>query len=103
MKRSMRFPRLWLAPFLSVFWACTSTLQPIPDGWLSLPETSSFAPQDVRNTLISGAPVAPPAEPAPLPVIRVVTDASGARLFRDDTPLTPPYKAIESFDVSSER
>lgn len=42
----------------------------------------------------------PPVRQSP---VRIITDDSGMRLFRDDMALTPPFAAIESFDVSFER
>ena len=99
----MRFSRLWLAPFLAVAAGCGSTLQPVPDGWRSVPATAAVSAAETRRALTTGAPVAVPEQAKASTAVRIVVEADGARLFRDATPLTPTYKAIESFDVSAER
>ncbi|HUP48526.1 MAG TPA: hypothetical protein VNA04_07030 [Thermoanaerobaculia bacterium] len=102
----MPFPRLVSFPILTVFVSCASSLQPVPETWLSVPAAPAISREQLRRAVAETTP-ARRGEAAPAGAaeerVAIVTDESGARLFRGKTPLTPPYGAIESFDVSLER
>ena len=90
-------------PFLSVFFGCTTTLQTVPSDWLSVPRATQ-----IRSlTLSNEGKVAPSSQPAqwtlPKGSIRVTTNAVGPMIAKGDKPLTEPFMALDSFDVSDAR
>lgn len=100
----MKFVVRKLAPFLVLLAGCASGLVTIPDAWKSSPPSRTFTQADLRRTVIDTSPVARSvADVAEAAEVGVVTDAEGARIYRGTTPLTPPYRQIESFDVSLDR
>lgn len=100
----MKFHARNLAPFLVLLAGCASGLSPIPDAWKSPPPARTFSQAELRRTVINTSPVARSASDlAEAAEVGVITDAEGARIYRGNTPLTPPYRQIESFDVSLDR
>lgn len=101
---NMKFLARNLAPFLVLLAGCASGLAPIPEAWKSSPSARTFTQADLRRTVIDTSPVARSAKDvAEAAEVGVITDAEGARIYRGNTPLTPPYRQIESFDVSLDR
>ncbi|HET7706237.1 MAG TPA: hypothetical protein VFM36_09140 [Thermoanaerobaculia bacterium] len=100
----MKFLARNLAPFLVLLTGCASGLAPIPEAWKSSPSAPTFTQAELRRTVIDTSPVArSPKDVAEAAEVGVITDAEGARIYRGNTPLTPPYRQIESFDVSLDR
>lgn len=99
----MRISRLSCLPFLAVLAGCVSTTELIPDGWLSVPVATR-----IRSlNLAADGKVAPSSQPAPLATpkgsIRTVTNAVGPMIANGDKPLTQPFMAIDSYDLSDAR
>ena len=90
-------------PFLIVLSGCATTLQTLPDEWMSVPRATQ-----IRSlTLSAEGKVAPSSQPAqwtlPKGPIRVATNAVGPMIATGDKPLTQPFMALDSFDVSDAR
>ena len=101
--RRMRFRAVFFLPFLGVFQACISSVQPVPDAWLRVPVAAAVTPEQLRRVVADTSPAVRANPTAETASVRVVRDAAGARLFRDEVALTPAFEEIESFDVSRER
>src|SRR5688500_19881934 len=100
----MKFRVLTLTPVLVTFMGCSTGLIPIPEVWKSPPSARTFTHADLRRTVMDTSPIVrsvPSGGDAA--EVGVVTDGEGARLYRGSVPLTPPYRQIESFDVSLDR
>ena len=90
-------------PFLIVLTGCGTTLRPVPAEWLTVPEAAAISADQLRRTVADAAPLIGPADGPAVPGIRIVREEAGARIYRDETPLTAGYLDIESFDVSADR
>lgn len=73
---------------------CASSTLPIPPSW-SVTPAKAIDPAQVCAEIHCRTP-----DPAD---VRVVTTAGGEKLVRGEKDLTPPFVAIDSFDVSTER
>lgn len=90
-------------PFLAVLTGCATTLRTIPPDWISVPATTR-----IRSVVLgSDGRVAPSSQPAVLTVpkgtIKVVTNATGPMIANAEKPLTEPFLALDSFDLSEAR
>lgn len=99
----MRFFRLSFVPFLAALSACVSTTESIPKEWLSVPAATR-----IRSVnLGADGKVAPSSQPAQLTLpkkdIRLVTNAIGPMIANGEKPLTEPFMAVDSFDLSDAR
>lgn len=91
----MRF----LLPVLAVFTACASSTATIPQAWLSVPQTAR-----IRAVQLGGDGRVIPGEVedgAPSVMTGIRVDAN--RIMNAARPLTEPFAAIDSFDLSVER
>lgn len=70
--------------------SCTPSLSPVPDAWRTVPQAAKITDLCARVTC---------AERPKATDVRV----SGGALYRGEKNLTPPFEAIQSFDVSAER
>lgn len=92
-----------ILPFLLLFPGCATTLNTIPAGWLSVPATTR-----IRSvSLDAEGRVAPSSQPAqrtlPQGSINLRTNAAGPLIANGEKPLTEPFPAIDSFDLSESR
>ena len=101
--RRMRFRAIVLIPFLAVFWGCLASVEPAPEGWLDVPRAPVVTQEQLRRAVADTSPAVRRDTAGETTDVRIVRDADGARLFRGETALTPPFGEIESFDVSLER
>ena len=100
----MKFRVLNLTPVLAALMGCSTGLIPIPEAWKSPPSARTFTHTDLRRTVMDTSPIVRSAAPSSdAAEVGVITDGEGARLYRGNVPLTPPYRQIESFDVSLDR
>jgi hypothetical protein len=94
---------LRLIPLLAVFSGCATTLQTVPPDWLHVPAATRIRSVD----LSAEGKVAPSSQPAVLTVpkgsIDTVTNAIGPMLANAGKPLTEPFLALDSFDLSESR
>ena len=70
--------------------ACATSLRPIPDAWRTVPEAA-------RITDLCGRVIC--AEKPKAPEVHV----AAGRIYAGEKGLTPPFLAVQSFDVSAER
>lgn len=99
----MRFSRLSFIPLVAAFMACVSTTESIPKDWLSVPAATR-----IRSVNLGpDGKVAPSSQPSQLTLpkkdIRILTNAIGPMLANGDKPLTEPFMAVDSFDLSDAR
>jgi len=99
----MRLRPYVFVPLLSLLAACATALRPVPDDWLSVPAATR-----IRSVnLAADGTVSPSSQPAqrslPQGGIRIVTNAIGPMIANPDKPLTEPFMAIDSFDLSESR
>jgi hypothetical protein len=100
----MRFRVLKLIPALAMLTGCSTGLIPIPEAWKSPPSARTFSQSDLRRTVVDTSPMArSTTSGGEAAEVGVIVDGEGARLYRGSVPLTPPYRQIESFDVSLDR
>jgi hypothetical protein len=70
--------------------ACSSSLRPVPEAWRTVPEAARITDLCARVTC---------AERSKTEGVRI----AGGKLLNGKKELTPPFAAIQSFDVSTER
>jgi hypothetical protein len=95
----MHCARLRYLPVLAVFAGCASTLQPIPNDWLSVPRATQ-----IRSLSLSAeGRVAPSSQPVQRTLPKGSIRAEGNRIHNAEKPLTEEFRAIDSFDLSQSR
>src|ERR1041385_3234201 len=82
--------RLFVSLSLLLSAACASSLQPIPEGWRTVPVAPRITDLCARVTC---------AEKPKAPDVHI----AAGRLYNRERGLTPQYVTIQSFDVSTER
>jgi hypothetical protein len=80
--------RLLVFPFLLACTACATTSFPVPEAWLSVPQTHAAQPAPRRT---ADGP------------IRIADEFTGPKLANGGQLLTEPFAAIDSFDYSESR
>lgn len=94
-ERAARIPLLGAATLAAVVQVGCASTQPVPAAWQSIP-----AAAPIRNVQLDGegkvTTAMVPLRPASIRI-------DGNRIVRGDTPLTPAFAAIDSFDVSESR
>ncbi len=82
---------------------CASRPSPVPKAWRSVPRAArieSVRFEDGKFAWSDQPATQPHASPA---AIHTARSGGGARLMNGDKPLTPEFRAIDSFDVSTSR
>lgn len=98
----MHFSRARLFPFLLVFGGCVSTLQPVPQTWMSVPRAARIGSVALDD---QGKVTTGPERPRRTSIgsIRIADEFTGPKIANGATMLTEPFKAIDSFDLSQSR
>lgn len=91
--------RLSLLPFLAAFFSCATTLQTIPQDWLSVPRATP-----IRSLTLSaeGKP-APSSQPVQRTLPKGSIRLADNRIHNGEKALTEAFKAVDSFDLSESR